>query len=404
MGSILAFNYSVNNEPGDKSMKNHNDLTFIGKMTVSKFRLIFQFFIPVSLFLMAELASAQVYNGYNIRSTPGMNGRAIALTNESCELTGQHRGNSREVQCQGSNGVFTGWINRMGVEPSYRNRQVSTIQAAATPMRGVGDILFSRRPETASRVPRSPVATAPSGDTVASFTRAILQVTPERVQERNRLTSVSRRTRENVDLIQMPEVQVQGDELGSPLCGAYRARNRSPLFFTPQAGCMMAAVAQSWRQNHCPNNDDHCRLVVGDASHGDGVPSDWPHSTHRDGRCIDIYLPRRPGGGLSDSAGSRGAASRELTTALVQTLVDHGAAPNSDAAPGSGVIHNSNIPHTISWAGHGNHIHVCFPEHSSNQRICEQTRFDTGLCPELTIPQRHDGERGEPWNQPLVEI
>jgi DNA-binding transcriptional regulator YdaS (Cro superfamily) len=377
--------------------------------------------IIICALTLGQMAQAQLLAGYNVRSAPGSRSSVVGSTSDNCQLTGQHNGVSREVRCVGANGTYTGWVNRMGVEPNYRNQRISTLDRVATrPTPAVAPRTQSTaelaaeifRPENvraavtpprepAPRVPAPVVRPEPAiqaaarlpqpqppagpGEAVNNFMSIILDRTPNRIQE-TRVINARRGTRASVDLVRMPEVPVQGDQLGSPLCGAHRARDRSPLYFTRQAGCLMTAVAQEWRRNHCPNNDAHCRLVVGDASHGESVPSSWPHNTHRDGRCIDIYLPRRPGGGLTSEAGNNRTHDPRMTQALVNLLVEHGGAPNSGAHNSRVVIYDGGGANTIRIGGHSNHIHVCFPENAANGRRCASTSFDTNLCPELGGP------------------
>ncbi len=359
------------------------------------------------LLFFGNIAQAQTVDGYFIRTNPNLNSRAVGLTDSSCQLTGRYDGNMRYVQCD----RFEGWVSRMGVEEQYRQAGTSTLVNApgkattnSTPPTSSSNLIANPAVFTSSGVGNStsraetpaaavrPVTPGVTGlENITNFREAILNLTTSRVQEA-RVIRARQGQRDNVNLVALPRAQSANDPNGSPLCGAHQPsrlfnEGRGQLYFTPTAGCLMTAVAQRWRREHCPDNAPDCRLVVGDGSHGEEVPRSWPHNNHRAGACVDVYLPRRAGGNLTDQAGNQGSYSPERTRALIQIMTDYGASPNihqAGATPGTGVVFDRGGPHTVRVGGHSNHIHVCFRDNASNRRRCDNTTFDTNLCPELS--------------------
>jgi hypothetical protein len=390
------------------------------------------------VFLIGSLAQAQVTSDYNIRPNPTMGtATLVGWTDSSCELTGANpltvgsanqfpdRENFRQVQC----GSRRGWVHIEGINPNYRAIGTRTIEGPSTqtpqssarrqPI-GDGSSFFTELPTTevvggvspqqrpqaarqadigqraqpANQTPQYPQPSGVEG-TVRGYRNFIEQLAPSRVNEVRTLRA-RQGDRGRVNLFAVPEVMRPPERGGSPFCGAYtpeRVLNegRGQLYFTPTAGCLMTGVAQEWRRRHCPDNGPDCRLVVGDGSHGEQIPRSWPHNNHRAGACLDVYLPRRAGAGLTDQAGNQGTWDREKTRALISLMREFGASPNirqGGATPGSGVVFDRGLG-GIHVGGHGNHIHVCFggPEHhsryASNARRCDQIEFDTRICPEL---------------------
>ena len=100
------------------------------------------------------------------------------------------------------------------------------------------------------------------------------------------------------------------------------------------------------------------RLGIGDLSLEHGGPFTGPvvgHASHENGLDVDIRLVRKDG---SEAAATASTYNRELTQAVVDHLVAHGASlilkgPSLNLYGPPGVV--------VTWPNHDDHIHVRFP-------------------------------------------
>lgn len=188
-------------------------------------------------------------------------------------------------------------------------------------------------------------------------------------------------------LIQVFKVPSLGER---SLCGSKHIRSyRSEPYQSIDTLCAWTAVAQEWRKIHCPNNDPHCRIMIGDQTFGERIPSQWPHSTHRRGWCMDIWPMRKQGCGEQELTWRNSCYSQEDTRQLVELLVKHGADKGNQL-----FFNDPEIPYVRPLRNHDDHIHVCFkPANAIVQTRCEQTKVDSQTCPEfrtLISPQQQE--------------
>lgn len=164
------------------------------------------------------------------------------------------------------------------------------------------------------------------------------------------------------------------------MCGIKHIRDfRSPAFMGADSLCAWASVAQEWRKERCPNNDSHCRIMQGDASFGERLPSPWPHSTHRRGWCVDVWPQRKPGCGEQEITWRSSCYDREDTRALIRLMVKHGGDRGNQL-----FFNDPQISETRPLANHDDHIHVCFkPSNNTVSRSCDNLTIDKGVCPEF---------------------
>lgn len=164
------------------------------------------------------------------------------------------------------------------------------------------------------------------------------------------------------------------------LCGSKHIRSyRSEPYLGIETLCAWTAVAQEWRTRYCPNNNPHCRIMVGDQSFGKRLPSSWPHSTHRRGWCMDIWPMRNPGCGEQEITWKQRCYSRSRTRNLVNLLVKHGADKGNQL-----FFNDPQIPHVRPLRNHDDHIHVCFkPSNSTVKTKCDVTKVDQQICSEF---------------------
>lgn len=183
----------------------------------------------------------------------------------------------------------------------------------------------------------------------------------------------------------------QSQEIGP--CGSkHIRRKRSPGFMRTTSACMFTAMAQEWKEKFCPNDSPDCQLLYGDMSYGDRQPKSWPHSTHHDGQCVDVWPVRKPG-----KAGELNIHNKDYDSArtkkLVELMVKWGA---ENRPPGSTkktqlffndpVILKDQSLGVRSLVNHDNHIHVCFRSSPENYKRCKEFKLNTKLCPTLKRP------------------
>lgn len=164
------------------------------------------------------------------------------------------------------------------------------------------------------------------------------------------------------------------------LCGSKHIRSyRSEPFLGKDTLCAWTAVLQEWRQRFCPNNDPHCRIMAGDHTFGERLPSSWPHSTHRRGWCMDIWPMRDEECGEREVTWKQSCYNRGLTRELVELMVKHGADKGNQL-----FFNDPQIPHVRPLRNHDDHIHVCFkPSNRIVQQRCDSVDVDTRICPEF---------------------
>lgn len=171
-------------------------------------------------------------------------------------------------------------------------------------------------------------------------------------------------------------------------CGSLHIRSlRSKPHMRPVSACMFTAVAQEWREKYCPANTPDCQLMFGDMSYGDEKPKEWPHATHHDGQCVDLWPVRKPGylGELDIHSPGYDSARTE---ALVDLLIKWGAETVKDVKKAQFFFNDPAIYAERSskirkLANHYDHIHVCFRQNDRNYAKCRDFTVDTGLCPTL---------------------
>jgi murein endopeptidase len=92
---------------------------------------------------------------------------------------------------------------------------------------------------------------------------------------------------------------------------------------------------------------------IGDISFASGGPMP-PHSSHKDGRCIDIRPLRKDRRDVPVTIQDP-AYDREATRALVASLRSH---KNTKKI----LFNDTQIIGVTPWAGHDNHLHVIMSE------------------------------------------
>ena len=164
------------------------------------------------------------------------------------------------------------------------------------------------------------------------------------------------------------------------MCGVKHIRSyRSEPFQGIDTLCAWAAVAQEWRKQYCPDNSPDCRIMLGDSSFGERMPSSWPHSTHRRGWCMDIWPMRKDNCGETEVTWQQGCYSREKTAAFVKLLIKHGADKGNQL-----FFNDPQIPDVRYLSNHDDHIHACFkPANSIVKSRCDNTTVDRDICPEF---------------------
>lgn len=234
------------------------------------------------------------------------------------------------------------------------------------------------------------------GEIVDNFTEVLTQNSPQRVQTRR----PGRRGggRVSVDVYELP-TQTTEDGQVQFACGSRSIRSHRTLpYMNKTSACMLAGMAQEWRQEFCPENTPDCQLLIGDASFGHQMPGTWPHSTHRRGLCVDIWPIRKAG-----TSGEVSQFSENYDPARTRQLVELMIKWGSDTRTGGPQIGNQLIFNDTRMGGdtrltrildremrmrgqnrpHDDHIHVCFRDNELNRRRCEEATFDTNLCPGL---------------------
>lgn len=224
--------------------------------------------------------------------------------------------------------------------------------------------------------PRSePVAVPQRGD----FITRIVKIAP----------SLTERTgRKDKALYQFP-MGGQDESIGP--CGSQHIRgHRTKPYMRPLSACMFTAMAQEWRQKFCPGNGRDCRLMFGDTSYGKRKPRSWPHATHHDGQCIDVWPVRKPGSGGEVRVGQRTYDS-ERTADLISLMVKWGAETTRHRSKAQFFFNDPKILKkkmgVRHLGAHYDHIHVCFRPTQENYRRCKNFTLDVKTCPTMSYPE-----------------
>lgn len=187
---------------------------------------------------------------------------------------------------------------------------------------------------------------------------------------------VMKKWKQNKDKRGLVQIPLMGEEGNFGPCGSHHYNPDEPVgidaYVTPFTGCLLTAVMQEWRKNFCLYQSG-CTLQWGDASHGEKVRFP-PHSTHRDGTCIDIRPMRK--GDFEDKPLTYKFAEydRATTQKLVTMMKEMGA---------SKVIFNDPEIDASRRKKHDNHIHVCFEPNETSEKTCKNLRVEQRLCREL---------------------
>lgn len=334
------------------------------------------------LMLLPLSAWSQFKDNYVVRSQSSLNSAALASTSGSqCYATGVKGGVMVQVLCKKNGDIIKGWVSRKAVETSVTRVRTSSLRPRGT------------RFAAARTSPRL------GAEIVNDFMSVIYDNSPKRIKETRVVNRKSRR-RASVNLLQLPTYPAPSGQGVQMACGSQHIRNdRSSPYATPLTSCLITGVAQEWRQRFCPDNNPDCRMMIGDGSHGAKLPKEWPHVTHRDGTCFDIWPIRKAGGGLKEVDDYNDPVySRERTRELVKLLQKWGSdKPGGGKGVGNQLFFNDSKLRdngkrlTRSIRNHDGHIHVCFRDNAANRKRCEEAKFDTKLCPGLVDPKVSPG-------------
>ncbi|RYZ69276.1 MAG: hypothetical protein EOP05_15080 [Proteobacteria bacterium] len=123
-------------------------------------------------------------------------------------------------------------------------------------------------------------------------------------------------------------------------------------FMDPMAACAYMRVLQAW-QKTC--NQPGCQIQDNDAYH----PPSWRgHQSHGKKTCLDIFPLSKSARGPGSITFSSPNYDRERTMKLIETLINAGAERSQLGFSDPVAVKRFG---TKPWAGHQNHIHVCFP-------------------------------------------
>lgn len=184
-------------------------------------------------------------------------------------------------------------------------------------------------------------------------------------------------SRRSKDLVRVPKIRGAWKQ---SVCGSHHYNPMSrwnDAYIHINAACAFVGMLQDWARDECRNSGSRaCRIAWGDISRGDRA-SFPPHSTHRDGYCVDFRLIKKTWGdyGMTWRAGNY---DRDKTLDFLRHLRAHGASYilfNDPVARRKGLSSYS--------GGHDNHIHACFKNHSRTRSKCSSLTIDKGLCPHI---------------------
>jgi uncharacterized protein YgiM (DUF1202 family) len=210
-------------------------------------------------------------------------------------------------------------------------------------------------------------------------------------------------------------------------CGSHHYtgghKNGDDAYANPITACTFLSVLRDWKKDYCSEDDKGCRVAWGDISHRYLTGEAFGHSSHNEGKCIDIR-PFRIGKfkpeGLYFNRGedykrpkqprhnkkhkgkrrrrrkeyvqeqlinliSRDVASvkkgglnpeydRDTTTKFVNLLKEKGATT---------IYFNDTATGAKPYEGHSNHIHVCFDKNAKAENACKNLKLEPNICPGL---------------------
>jgi len=380
-----------------------------------------------ALILLPLSVWSQLKENYVVRSQSSLKSPAMASTSDSdCKPTGVQRGVMVQVLCDKNGRVVKGWVNRKAVDTRVLqnpSKPLSRVNSSGIPNLQSDSIgINPHNPAVSTRNSSAtgqirPVETRLAaarispyrggGEFVNDFLSVIFDNSPKRLKE-TRVVNRRSKKRASVDLVQLPTYPDPSGQGVQMACGSQHIRNdRSPPYATALTACLITGVAQEWREKFCPDNNPDCRMMIGDGSHGAKIPDEWPHNTHRDGTCFDIWPIRKAGGGLKEVEDYNDPVySRERTVELVKLLQKWGSdRPGGGKDIGNQLFFNdaklrdNGKRLTRSIRNHDGHIHVCFRDNETNRKRCDGAKFDTKLCPDLMSPKSAPGVLVEDRNR-----
>ncbi len=185
---------------------------------------------------------------------------------------------------------------------------------------------------------------------------------------------------------------VQGMAQQGPCGGLHIRSQRTNPYMNPTTACLFAAVSQEWRQNHCPGNGPNCRIIYGDAGH-DGSPTSWPHASHNDGQCIDLWPMRQnlrvirsldlsptatpPSQFTINHPNYSSERTSQFTEVLARWGVEDSGSTRQFFFNDQALIDEHGYR---SLSAHDDHMHVCFRNNEANRERCRQFRRDPNIC------------------------
>lgn len=257
-----------------------------------------------------------------------------------------------------------GYINKKNLNGSLKGLPTQSIEAIDMP---VEDCVNCDTP--------APTNSDRAMEAIFDSLKAIESLTEENPFGRN-FGQVVKKWKKNEDHRELVQIPIMGEEGNFGPCGSHHYNPDEPFgidaYVTPFTGCLMTALMQEWRKKFCLYQSG-CTLQWGDASHGEKIKFP-PHSTHRDGTCVDIRPMRK--GEFEDTPLTyhHDQYDRETTQNLITMMKEMGA---------SKVIFNDPEIEASRRKKHDNHIHVCFEPNEVSEKTCKNLRVENRLCREL---------------------
>lgn len=171
------------------------------------------------------------------------------------------------------------------------------------------------------------------------------------------------------------EVPTKGSRGNIGPCGSFHynpgkdKKGVTDSYANPTTACAFMSLLQDWKKK-CPSNGG-CRVAWGDISHRDHAHFP-PHSTHRDGTCIDIRPMRK--GRFVDNGLTYGDSDRGTTKSFIELAKSKGAnlIYYNDPRTQGGVVRE--------MGGHSNHMHVCLAPNKKTKEVCQNYKYDPKVC------------------------
>lgn len=192
----------------------------------------------------------------------------------------------------------------------------------------------------------------------------------------------------DIQVSKIPTIEKEGDTYF--MCGAQHIRReRAEAWAHPISACMMSAAVQEWRKYFCPDNHPDCRVLIGDATYGYKKPEKWPHNSHREGYCFDVWPMRKNGVGVVDDVkiDQEERYSHTRTKMFVEILRQWGSDTPDGVGEADQFFFNDEtliqLGYATKYPAHDDHIHVCFRPSLENEKRCETAQFDLKICPSL---------------------